>query len=117
MLVSAAARSYRGAVARRPGGHSRHARSSASGRCAHEYRRGRSGRANSARGVPAGPATIGLDQRPQRGDRDTLGGEATLHSHIRRGIAFELVINTAVAKAMSFEVPRSLVFRADKVIE
>jgi hypothetical protein len=109
MLVSVAASSSRGARAA--------ARAHAAHRCTHEYRHGRSGRANAARGVPAGPATIGLDQRPQRGDRDTLGGEATLHSHIRRGIAFELVINTAVAKATSFEVPRSLVFRADKVIE
>ncbi len=36
---------------------------------------------------------------------------------VEQPTAFELIINTGVAKAMSFDVPASLVLRADKVIE
>ena len=36
-------------------------------------RRGRSGRTGPPRGIPAGAAAIGLDRRPQRADRHTLG--------------------------------------------
>ena len=38
--------------------------------------RGRSGRAGPHRGVPAGAAAIGLDRRPQRADRYSLGRQA-----------------------------------------
>ena len=42
-------------------------------RRAHARRRGRSGISGPHRGVPAGAAAIGLDRRPQRADRHSLG--------------------------------------------
>ena len=49
------------------------ARADAAHRRAHDAGRGRSGRAGPHRGVPAGLAAIGLDRRPQRADRYSLG--------------------------------------------
>src|SRR5262245_53744028 len=46
---------------------------------AHEPGLGRCGRTGSQRGVPTGPAGVGLDRRPQRADRVSLGaGDAEL---------------------------------------
>ena len=62
-------------------------RADAAHRRAHGLGRGRSGIAGPHRGVPAGPAAIGLDRRPQRADRHSLGhGRCRRHSQIRGGI-------------------------------
>ena len=52
------------------------ARSDAAHRRAHEPGRGRSARTGAPRSVRAGPAGIGLDRRPQRADRHSLGLQA-----------------------------------------
>ncbi len=63
------------------------ARAHAAHRRAHAPGRGRSRRAGPHRGVPAGVAAIGLDRRPQRADRHSLGrGRCRTHSQIRGGI-------------------------------
>ena len=83
------ASSSRCSAARRPRGRSRRTRSSrahAAHRRAHGVGRGRSGRTGPHRGVPAGLAAIGLDRRPQRADRLSLGRRrCRQHSQIRGG--------------------------------
>ena len=69
--VHHAARRRGGGVAAR--GTRAAARADAAHRRAHEPGRGRSGRTGPPRGVPAGAAAIGLDRRPQRADRHSLG--------------------------------------------
>ena len=46
-----------------------------------------------------------------------LRGAKPAQLPVEQPTAFELVVNTGVAKTMDFEVPASLVLRADKVIE
>src|SRR6516165_10595372 len=60
-------------------------RSDSSHRRVHEPGRGRSGRAGAQHGVRTGSAAIGLDQRPQRAHRYSLGNGRCQHSQIRSG--------------------------------
>ena len=69
----------------------RGARAAGGARAAHRRTparsRGRCGISGARRGVPAGPAAIGLDHRPQLADRHPLGhGQCRRHSPARGGI-------------------------------
>jgi ABC-type uncharacterized transport system substrate-binding protein len=46
-----------------------------------------------------------------------LGGESVSKVSIEQPTTFELAINLQAAKAIGFEVPSSIVLRADKVFE
>jgi len=64
-----------------------------------------------------GPRLTQMFRQLARQLAKVLGGENVSKVPIEQPTAFELAINLQAAKAIGFEVPSSLVLRADKVIE
>ena len=67
--------------------------------------------------IAYGPRLAQIYRQMARQLGKILRGAKPAQVPVEQPTAFELVVNTGVAKTMDFEVPASLVLRADKVIE
>ena len=64
-----------------------------------------------------GPRLTRMFRQLARQLAKVLRGEKVSEMPVEQPTIFELAINLPTAKAIGFEVPQSLVLRADKVIE